>query len=299
MNGSSPFWYKSGGFLWGGFTAGLVLVVGAGLPLLYHQHLELEGQKEKLVNAKRYIAGNKPFIQSAESELRVPTQGELSTLRRKLPTEMDFPLFLKDLEANATASGVKWTGARFALKEEDLEKYLSQDKTIEQKLLEEIMKPESTKPAFTTKPLPKHVRIVWADVYLDATLTQLKAWFEKLKTMERMFSIVEWENRVVAEGAGKGNTRVRFAIYVYQDPELKFPSNSQSSKATSPPASTQPIEILPPAAEEQENKEKSEQNNSANQNSMQPGSGISSSLPNTPDSGDRLKDTGSVTKPSS
>lgn len=292
MNGRSPFWYKSNGFLWGIFTGGLLIVVGTGLPILYHQHLKLEEQKQRFVNMQHYIARHKSTIQSAGRELRIPTQEELNSLRRKIPTETDIPLFLKDLQAQATAAGARWTGARFAFRVEELEKYLSQDKTVEQKLLDEVTNSSRTKPSSISKPLPKYVRAVWADVYVDATLTQLKTWFEKLKTMERTLSVVEWENRVVPDGSGKGNTRVRLVFYVYQDPELKLPSNSQSSGVTSPPDSPQPIEILPPSAEGQANQEKTEQNAEKTESN-------SSNLPNPPASGDRSKDTGSVTAPSS
>ncbi|SEN34248.1 hypothetical protein [Lihuaxuella thermophila] len=292
MNGKSPFWYKSGGFLWGVFTGGLVIVIGTGLPFLYHQHVKLEEQKQRLANMKSYIARNQSVIQSTGEQLRIPTQEELNTLRKKIPTETEIPLFLKDLQAQATAAGAKWTGARFAFTVEELDEYLNQDKTIEQKLLDEVIKSGNTKSATVSKPVPKYVRVVWADVYVDATLTQLKTWFGNLATIERTLSIIEWENRVVPEWPGKGNTRVRLAFYVYQDPELKLRSDSQSVQVTTPADSTQPIEILPPSSGGQTNQEKTEQNpQQTDSNSSRPA--------NSPVSGDRSKDTGSVTAPSS
>ncbi|MBA4496150.1 hypothetical protein ACFO25_11955 [Paenactinomyces guangxiensis] len=305
MNGRSPLWYKSGGFLYGVFAGGLILVVGIGSPLLYQQHVKLQAQKNRVASMQTYIAEHKSTVQLAGNGLRIPTREELEAMQKKIPTEASIPSFLQEIQTKATEAGVKWTGARFAFTREELDQELEKGKTVEQKLLEEVTKYGKKEASPKTKPVPSHVRAVWADVYVEATIAQVKTWFQKLKESERIMRIEEWENKVVTEAGAKGNTRVRLIFYIYQDPGLKIPSSAnQPPSLTTPPTSTETIQVLPPSSTQADENKEEEMEKEDQKPTQQPNTNNpSSNQPNPPStkqpSTGTNNDTGSVTAPSS
>lgn len=294
MNGRSPFWYKSGGFLWGVFAGGLIVVAGASGPLLYQQHLDLVAKQQRVAAMKKLISEHKTNVKLAgsESELRIPTQEELSNLQKQIPVEADIPLLIKEIQEKVAAAGMKWTGARFASTSEELNQARSKEETAEQKLKDEIGKSLQNTVSASPYTLPAYVKAVWADIYVDGSIPQLKTWFEKLKESERTIRVVEWENQIFAEDAARGNTRVRLVFYVYQDPELKIPNLPAASTTT--PASTETIQILPPGDTEPDQQEKKEE-----EKQTDPSADQSENLANPPSSKKDSRDTGSVTSPTS
>ncbi|TCS96506.1 hypothetical protein [Hazenella coriacea] len=243
MKSNSPFWYKSGRFLWGTFVVGVVIITVSTGPLLYKQYEVVQSKKERVTEMKQIIAQQKESVSLSNQPLRLPTNDELLLLQQRVPTEVDTPLFLKQIQEKATAAGVQWKGAQFGSSSEQL------DEKIEKKQLDDPKEEKVEKKSTLTsilgyQPLRSpYLKEMWVDLYVDADLAQLKNWFEQLKGLEQVVRIEGWENQLVSIDGG--NTRVRLSFLVYQDTGLKIAPNQQEMLVPQP--SSELIQVLPPS----------------------------------------------------
>ncbi len=251
-----PLWWKTKEFLWSLFAVCFLIVAGIVSPILYFQHLTLKEKKERLRQLQTYVITHESTVKLVEKGLQPPTKEELALLQAKVPTEVNLSKAVETLQKTAKKAGVKWRGIRFAASESELEKLQKELKLLENDSLD--LKTSLEYYLFTEKEekkeqaSSKYLSMIYADVYLDTEPSQLKAWFQEMKKLERIIHILEWDSFILNKKENRfGNTRVRFILYVYLDPKLEIDSSGNKSLDRTVESPTQ-IEILPKQTEEEE-----------------------------------------------
>lgn len=223
MSRRPPFWWKSSLFLLGGLTVGTTLVMGVSAPFLYGQAQELKELKQRSVKMEKYIHKHRELLAPEYVSPVPPSREELVQLQEQLPKEEEFPRFLIQLREATSVSGVRLTGIRFADSLEELEQYSKREKGEEgEKENSDAVTTPPWKDDLYLLPSIQYTSLVWADIFIEADMDQMKEFISQLGQLTRTVHVQEWDLYLPGtKGMDKrGNARVRLSLFMYHNPKL-------------------------------------------------------------------------------
>ncbi|MCS1351438.1 hypothetical protein [Mechercharimyces sp. CAU 1602] len=211
-----PLWWKSSGFLFCFFFFSTLVVLGVSLFFLYEQRMVLDQAKDNYHKRSRFIQTHQEVLSASYSDAPQKLgESELERLQTQVPLEEQVSYFLVELEQRTAAAGVTMTGVRFADSPEELEEMRFSAQEAKEK------GDKRTEDLIRLPLLPKGMKALWADMFIEADEEELDDLFQQLHySMDRLVTVRGWDYLVSSEEEGHGSMRIRLTFYVYKDDQL-------------------------------------------------------------------------------